>query len=147
MIPEEIKERVRLATVKLPNLGGQGVLVPGNYILTAAHCVELNDRSPMDEHWLEKIVTSEGQTFQGNVVAAETRADLAALGPADDDELPEDNAAFAEFASAVEGIPLYAGELPQDEPVPIHVLSHLGKWIPGSVIQTRLAGVSGRIVF
>ena len=33
------RKRVAAATVKFPRLGGQGVIVPGGFIITAAHVV------------------------------------------------------------------------------------------------------------
>jgi hypothetical protein len=40
MIKEQVKTDVANATVTLLKRGGRGVLVPGNLIVTAAHCIE-----------------------------------------------------------------------------------------------------------
>jgi len=46
---EVTRERIEAATVRLPDKGGQGVLIPGNLILTAAHCIEW-DGAPTPAH-------------------------------------------------------------------------------------------------
>jgi CRISPR-associated protein (Cas_Cas5) len=39
-LPVTVAERVALAVVRLPRLIGQGVLVPGGFIVTAARCID-----------------------------------------------------------------------------------------------------------
>jgi hypothetical protein len=40
MTLDQARARTRAATVQLPTKGGQGVLVPGGFVLTAAHCID-----------------------------------------------------------------------------------------------------------
>lgn len=88
------KQTVELATVRLPRLEGQGVIVPGGYILTAAHCVGWTATGFMaldgaGEH-LEPVEL-QGRDFQAAVDAVEPVRDIAALGS------PDDQRFFAEF--------------------------------------------------
>ena len=54
------------ATVRLDNLGGQGVLVPGGFILTAAHCIQWNGEVEMAmvDRFIESITTKSGARFR-----------------------------------------------------------------------------------
>jgi len=40
MLKERIRDEVVKATLIVPAKGGRGILVPGGFIVTAAHCVE-----------------------------------------------------------------------------------------------------------
>jgi hypothetical protein len=46
-INAKARARVMKATVRIDQLGGQGVLVPGSFILTATHCVKWNGEGGM----------------------------------------------------------------------------------------------------
>lgn len=50
------------ATVRLLGKGGQGVLVPGKLILTAAHCVtwDADGGMVLGDHYIEDITTANG---------------------------------------------------------------------------------------
>ena len=63
MLSEAIKKRVEKATVKLISKGGQGILVPGGFIITAAHCVDFDCGGSMalGEYFIEEIETIKGQ--------------------------------------------------------------------------------------
>ena len=58
---QAIRDAVAAATVRFPERGGQGVLVPGGLILTAAHVVDRTDTGAMalgdGEEFVQKIVT------------------------------------------------------------------------------------------
>jgi hypothetical protein len=118
-------------------MGGQGVLLPGGYILTAAHCIDWSGTGAMTlgDYFLEPVETADGREFQARVVAAESVTDIAVLGPVDNQELPDDSQAFEEFAETVEGIPLFTRSLEVEESIPVQVLNHKGEWITGSVIR------------
>src|SRR4051812_38056403 len=47
MSVREVSWQIEQATVYLPKSGGQGVLIPGNMILTAAHCVPCSSAGGM----------------------------------------------------------------------------------------------------
>ena len=70
--PEEVKLRPTVATqvaqaiVRLPRLGGQGVVVPGGFIVTAAHCRGRTTEGWMalgDNRFRETIITAAGQSL------------------------------------------------------------------------------------
>jgi hypothetical protein len=46
-LPVTVAERVVRAAVRLPRLIGQGVLVPGGFIVTAARCIDWNTEDSM----------------------------------------------------------------------------------------------------
>jgi hypothetical protein len=107
---KEIRSRVAAATVRLKR-GGLGILVPCDFILTAAHCVRWSVTGSMTtnaEPFHETVKTHDGGTYKLEVYAVEPVADIAVLGPIDSDEYFEDEEAFEEFTAAVEGIPLFA---------------------------------------
>jgi S1-C subfamily serine protease len=136
---ERLKARTLAATVRLANLGGQGVLVPGGYILTAAHCVEWGGGGGMATGglYIEKIKTRCGREFLAQVIAADPVADIAALAPMDAEcgELASRSVeAFEQFGETVEAVPLFTRTLGVDEPLPIHVLTHMGRWITGRAV-------------
>jgi hypothetical protein len=66
-----VRARLARATVKLTAKGGQGILVPGGYIITAAHCVEYYGSGGMTlgEHILESVKTADGVEFRVSPVA------------------------------------------------------------------------------
>jgi S1-C subfamily serine protease len=132
---EKLKQRVKAATVRLTKQGGQGVLVPGGYILTAAHCIEWSGTGGMalGDHFLEPVETRDGRTFRALVCAAEPVADIAVLCPPDNQERPEDSEAFDLFAAEVESVRLYPNAVQLDEEIPVLVLTHKGGWIKGTV--------------
>jgi hypothetical protein len=115
---------VLAATVRLANLDGQGVLVPGGSILAAGHCVEWSGAGEMalGGYFVERVRTHDGRTFLTRVAAAEPVADIAALGPPNDQETPADCDAFAAFTGAVQGVPLYARAVEPGASVPVRVL-------------------------
>ena len=59
-------EEVMLATVRLPTMGRQGVLVPGGFILTAAHCINWDLKGGMAPgDWsIEQVETPKGSNFR-----------------------------------------------------------------------------------
>src|SRR5260221_2969585 len=100
--------RVADATVQLTRLGGQGVLVPGGFILTAAHCVDWtvkgNSMGILGDHFLESIETRSGAKFRVRPCAVEPVSDIAALGEPDNQELAEDCEAFETWRAKTKAI-------------------------------------------
>jgi hypothetical protein len=126
----------------LTKQGGQGILVPGGYILTAAHCVDWSGTGGMalGDYFVEPVKTRDGRTFRANVDVAEPVSDVAALGLPDSQELGEDYEAFEEFALATKPVPLCTRIPAVDQSFPVQVPTHKGKWITGKVIRYGIPG-------
>jgi hypothetical protein len=139
---QDIRARVEAATVRLPGLDGQGVLVRGGYMLTAAHCVEWSGEGGMalGGRFMELVEARGGRTFRASGVGVEPVADVAALGPADDQELAEDAKAFQAFVGEVEGVPRFTGTFEVERPTPIQLLTHRGGWIRGTITRYSFPG-------
>src|SRR5262249_7907109 len=95
----EAKRRAEQATVSLPKRGGRGVLVPGGYILPAAHCVDWNHEGGMalGDHFIEEVKTRGGATLKARPCAVEPVADIAALQALDYQTFYHDAEAFEEW--------------------------------------------------
>lgn len=132
------KARVMKATVRLDKLGGQGVLVPGRFILTAAHCIKWNGEGAMalGDRFIETITTKDGTHLRVEVLMAEPVADIAVLGPLDGQEAPEDCEAFEQWCENTQCVP-FTTKTPRrhGSTLPVHVLSHRGEWIKGRVVR------------
>lgn len=125
------KRRTSAATVRLPGKRGQGVLVPGGFVLTAAHCVEWSAEGGMalGDHCLEVVQPKSGPPFRLSVYAVEPVADIAVLGAPDDQVFGEDADAFEAFCESTAAVPVHAEDFRLDAPVRARVLSHKGVWI------------------
>jgi hypothetical protein len=98
-----IANRVAAAVVRLPRRSGQGVLVPGGLVVTAAHCIVEGDgwadylppatgASPV-----ERVIAEDGRELKMIPVAIDPISDLAVLGGVDGQIFPTDAEAFEEF--------------------------------------------------
>lgn len=121
---------VEAATVWLPEMRGQGVLVPGGFVLTAAHCIEFPKDGGMalGDYVLATVKPRGFRKFRMSVAAVEFRADVAVLMEADGGELWKDYSACFEWSERTRPVPLLFRAWRQRRPVPVHVLSHRGKW-------------------
>jgi S1-C subfamily serine protease len=141
-----VREQVAAATVRLTKGGGQGVLVPGDYILTAAHCIPWPGRNHVlaDDDCFEsvhaQVAYRDGGNFQAELVAADPVADIAVLAQADSQQFEDDAVAFEKFANAVTSVPLWIGTPPEREFIPVLLLTHKGTWTTGVVTQNRSPG-------
>jgi hypothetical protein len=132
---DAVKARTEKATVRVLRQGvpaAQGVLVPGGYILTAAHCIswEVTSSMTLGDHYIETIRASDGVTYKTGPVAIESLMDIAALA-ALDVELYDACVAFETFCEATEPVPVSSKGFPVDIPVPVHVLTHDKGWMAG----------------
>jgi hypothetical protein len=144
-----VLDRVKRAVVRLPKLGGRGVLVPGGFILTAAHCVswELSGRMALGYDFLEPAVTAAGRKLRLSVYAVEPVQDIAVLGPPDNQHLPDDADAFDEFCARTAPVPPFRGRMapadvrprygPRHYELPVLMLNRDGRWVGGLAQVTR----------
>ena len=139
MLTEEIRRLVENATVRLPATGGQGVLVEGGVILTAAHCIEWDGHGAMvlGDHFLTDVTTRDGRAHQVAPLAVEPVTDIAVLGALDGQTFYDKCEAFEEWCEQTPGVRVGRVEYPLFTPIPVYVLSHEGGWLPGTVQQCR----------
>lgn len=111
---------------------GQGVLVTGGLVLTAAHCVKLESvvGAALGDRVMVWVTPPAGERFRMAALCLEPFADVAVLGPADDQDMPNDAEAFARFADATTPLQLHAGGLPEGGVVLASVYAHTGETIP-----------------
>lgn len=131
-LPKPVRAAVENATVQTSaSGGGQGVLVPGGFILTAAHCITytIDGRIVLGDWTVEVITTRDGRTIRVAPLAVEPVADIAALGALDSQAFPRDAEAFEAFCEATPAVPLSADELDLFAPVDAFILSHKGTWL------------------
>jgi hypothetical protein len=91
------REKIVAATVRFRQRGGQGVIVPGNMIVTAAHVLhEWSSTGGMTlgDSSFEDVTTRDGRTIAAMVLAVEPVADIAVLGAPDNQMRPEQADAF-----------------------------------------------------
>lgn len=141
MSPES-RTRVETATVHLVERGGQGVLVPGEFIITATHCIDWTGTGGMvlgDVYPIE-IETASGAKFRLGPVACEPVSDMAVLGELDNQQCPDDAEAFEQWREQVEPVPLSTRQLEVGQSCPIFILTHKRKWIAGRVTRYGIPG-------
>ncbi len=81
-------KRVIDATVRVDGMLGQGVLVHGGFILTAAHCInwKVDGGLALGDHYVEVVSAKSGKHLSVGVVTADPVSDIAVLGSLDDQE-------------------------------------------------------------
>lgn len=116
---------------------GQGVLIPGGYILTAAHCVDWDHTGGMvtGDEYTQEITTSDGKTFLVSPRAIEPCYDIALLANTHSDVEVEAWLAFEEFCESRSPVVPSFDSMPVEDPQSIFVYSHRGFWMPGKATQ------------
>jgi hypothetical protein len=155
ILTQPVKDRVAAATVRFER-GGQGVLVPGGLILTAAHVVNWPhtgagvtlvmgvSESALDvddEELVQKIDTAGGERLFVYPYAVEQVANLAVLGVLDNDNRWRYEAdAFKQFCKTTPPVALAVADFQPSivmqweyRPMSAHILTHTGQWIWGQV--------------
>lgn len=133
---EEIYSRVAAATVKLPRRGGQGVLVEGSWILTAAHCLEFDSDASLDialgENSYHDIESAQGEKIKAFPRVIEPCSDIAVLAAPNREKFHEGYLAYKAFCASVEPIPLCRMKLPEfPAEFKIHILTDNKRWVSG----------------
>jgi len=128
---------------------GRGVLVEGNLILTAAHCLDCScDGSMvMSEHLPVEIQTCDGKKLLTNKIAVEPCSDIAVLGSPDNQAFYEEYERFEKFCERTTPLKMFDGfatEIDLDKPVekllkeqqfPVHICDPF-PWLRMSHNQT-----------
>jgi hypothetical protein len=132
------RRQVERATVRFLRNGGQGVIVPGSFILTAAHCInwELTGGMTLGDYFLEKVECG-GREFLASVFAVEPVNDIAVLGEPDNQALSEEADLFQEVMESVQPVPLNLEEFELFEEFPAFIFTHKGNWLKAQAQQCR----------
>ena len=148
MMPSSLKavvaERVARAVVRLPRLIGQGVLVPGRFIVTAARCIgwTAEDSIMLGGCLPEPIFTADGRKIAAAPLAIEPVAGLAVLGAMDHQAFSSEAAAFEAFCEATPPVRLAIDILKPFVPLPAYVFTHDRGVLPATVRLIRPGSAS-----
>lgn len=136
MLHESIYTDVAKATVTLLRKGGQGVLVNGNLIITAAHCIDFRCEGAMvlGYYFIEEIKTDERE-LKVAPLAVEPVSDLAVLGSLDDQEFAKEAEDFEKFCEHTKPVPLCRSDFVLFRKFRVHIYTHKGTWVTGSAMQ------------
>lgn len=139
---EESRTRVERATVRLVDKGGQGVLVPGEFIITATHCIDWSGTGGMvlGDVYPAEIETASGAKFRLGVIACEPVSDMAVLGELDYQQCPDDAEAFEQWREQVEPVPLSTRQLGVGQSCPVFIFTDKREWLAGSVTRYGIPG-------
>ena len=131
MLTNQIKDRVRRATVSVikdrkTDSKGRGVLVPGGFVLTAAHCVPWSGEGdmPLGEYFNVRLIDSEGREQVGSVCAAEPVTDIAVIGEPDAQAFYREWEEFQDFVESTAPVPVSDDQYTFRQSFPIHVFTH-----------------------
>jgi len=136
-------KNVELATVRLPSLRGQGVLVSGGIVLTAAHCVEYGGKGLLGPDTLVPMVTGSGSSITGQLLAIEEFSDVAAVSVRDPMKYDCTNDPFEKFVEETAGIKVCWKEIETNESISVRILTHNKGWIRG---ETRITHADGPLL-
>jgi S1-C subfamily serine protease len=142
-----VAARVAAAVVRLPRKGGQGVVVPGGFVVTAAHCIEWTAEGGMaaalpDDYFVEEIVAADGRSLRVQPLAVEPVSDLAVLGALDEEHFPEQADAFEDFCGTTEPVRLVTNEVDCFVRFAAYVFTHNKGIIPVQAGQWRRGAAS-----
>ncbi len=134
----QLKKAVQLATVDIIHAGGRGILIPGELILTAAHCIKYNTDSSMTLgfHHSELIKTRNGE-LRVKPVCVELISDFALLGAHDDQEEYSAASDFLYFCDRTKPIKVFQGNIDPFIEIPVHIFNHHEQWVEGFIISTQ----------
>jgi hypothetical protein len=89
----------------------------------------------MGDYFPKQVTFGYDKAVKLAISAFERGADIATLGPPDDQACPEDYLAFVKLCEAIQGLAMSAEPINVDEPRPVHVLTHTGEWVRGTVTR------------
>jgi hypothetical protein len=137
MLSEAIQHTIEQAcvTVVSEDGTGRGVLVAGQMVLTAAHCVRYDTEGPMvcNDYFVHELQTRQGLVNVGPL-AVEPCADIAVLGALDNQE---EDTGFEAWCAAVTPMPICCKDVPVGAPFPVYIYTHRETWLEGTATLIR----------
>ena len=135
------RTRIEKATFIVHSSGGgqgQGVLVEGGFVFTAAHCVDfsLDGGMALGDHCIQIVDTTDGAQLFLSVLAVEPVSDLAVLGPPDCQAAPDE---YDEFKRVYDQTPSLSLDVREHEVkmlFDIHIFTHKKTWLDGKAMLT-----------
>ena len=132
---DQIRAQTAAATVRFTAVGGQGVLIPGGFIVTAAlrggpiddGGMVLSDFGDFD---VEPIETKRGMSLKVTLCAVEPVNDIAVFGAIDGQVFYDNEEAdFRGFCERTNAVLVCSDEFEFGESFTVHILTHHGTWI------------------
>lgn len=135
MLSDEIRNRIEKAMIRLKT-GGQGVVVPGNMILTAAHCLTAGELAFMgvQDQPLQEIDCS-GNKIMAQIYTVEPMRDIAVLGAPDSQIFARECLAFEKAIKRIEPVEIMIDDFELPDEIPFEICSHERTWIKGTAQQ------------
>lgn len=132
----ELLQSIDKATVSIPGLEGQGVLLHNQLLLTAAHCINFSTIGAMalGEEVLTEIETSESR-FKLEPIFIEPTCDIAVLSAADYERCPEDDELFEGFCQKTKPIQIEPANFKTGRRFSVKIRTHNKGWVPGMASQ------------
>jgi S1-C subfamily serine protease len=139
---EEIRKKVEEAKVVTiePDLGnGQGVVIQGGMILTAAHCLSFTKAQSLmlGDHYLVELLGRNGEKIVAEVAAIEPASDVAVLVEPDNQKFFQESDHYLEYIEQVDPLEIRKVEVSMrqlgvsDNKEIAFVSAHTGDWIQG----------------
>jgi|SRR5947207_13130524 len=136
---QQTRAKIEAATVRFTRRGGQGVVVPGRMIATAAQVVSWDAKGGVVlGHYHIEAVEANHRTLKVRPLAVERVADIAVLGALDGQVSAEHAAAsdaFEAFCDSTAPVAICTADFPLFAPFPVHILAHTGRWLSARAQQ------------
>ena len=132
------KDDIVRAIVTMSSTGGKGFLVPGNLILTAAHCLgncTNEGEIILGDHFIEKVITNKGDELKVKPLFIELVSDIAVLGVLDAQDCGDEDEKYEAFCERTKPIPICARRFTPQDKFPVHIYTHKNTWITGFAEQ------------
>jgi hypothetical protein len=132
-----VAARIARAVVRIPRRGGRGIVVPGGFVVTAAHCIGWSAEGGMalGDYSREEIVSADGRSLTVQPLAVEPVSDLAVLGALDGQVFPEAADAFEDFCDTTEPVWLAIDDFELFVPLAAYLFTHNKGMIPVRIQQ------------
>jgi hypothetical protein len=127
-----------VTVIKQDGARGRGVLVAGELVLTAAHCVDytLEGGMALGDYFFQELQTTRGP-FKTQPLAVEPVADIAVLGALDGQEFLEAVEAFETWCADTLPVPVCLEPVPVREWFPAYLYTHRETWLQGRAQLVR----------